>query len=272
MVRRSEDGALAIANPIYREVLAGLLASGQRPAAPQISATWVLAEGLVDDASPKPAEAVAEAPSSPPIMPDPALPIAAREPLESLPPEELTEWFRPIAAAPPEPPRPVAATSPRRLQWRSRARRAVALAGAGLTLMTAAVWAATPAGPGSVARVSPDTVPAAETPQSAPAVEPAGDPVARVGGAPATTLRAPGRLPVAATLAAYGLPPLRQVVPAGPGLTPLDEDKTRRQLEPRVWAGQASLDEIRMLKAICSNAGDHGCRNRAHEMLRRREP
>ena len=52
-----------------------------------------------------------------------------------------------------------------------------------------------------------------------------------------------------------------------------DEASLRRQLEPRVWSGQASVDEIRMLKAICSHMGDHACRNRAAaELARRTDP
>jgi hypothetical protein len=31
------------------------------------------------------------------------------------------------------------------------------------------------------------------------------------------------------------------------------------------------VDEIRMLKAICSHMGDHACRNRAAEMLRKKQ-
>jgi hypothetical protein len=47
----------------------------------------------------------------------------------------------------------------------------------------------------------------------------------------------------------------------------LDEEAMRRQLEPKVWSGRASLDEIKMLKAICSHMGDHSCRNRAAAQL-----
>jgi uncharacterized coiled-coil protein SlyX len=46
-----------------------------------------------------------------------------------------------------------------------------------------------------------------------------------------------------------------------------DEEILRRQLEPKVWSGHASVDEIRMLKAICSHMGDHACRDRAAAML-----
>jgi serine/threonine protein kinase len=60
-------------------------------------------------------------------------------------------------------------------------------------------------------------------------------------------------------------------VPNRPSSNPPDEEKTRRALEPKVWSGQASLDEIRMLKAICSHMGDHACRNRANEMLQKKQ-
>jgi hypothetical protein len=50
------------------------------------------------------------------------------------------------------------------------------------------------------------------------------------------------------------------------------ENEMRRQLEPKVWAGQASTDEIRMLKAICSHQGDRACRDRAAKLLPRAKP
>ena len=46
--------------------------------------------------------------------------------------------------------------------------------------------------------------------------------------------------------------------------------QTRKQLEPKVWGGRGSVDDIRMLKAICSHMGDHACRNRAAEMLKKK--
>jgi hypothetical protein len=49
-----------------------------------------------------------------------------------------------------------------------------------------------------------------------------------------------------------------------------DETQLRRRLEPRVWSGRASLDEVKMLKAICSHQGDHACRNRAAAEIARR--
>ncbi len=44
----------------------------------------------------------------------------------------------------------------------------------------------------------------------------------------------------------------------------------RPDLEAKVWAERGSIDEIRMLKAICSRMGDHVCRDRAHQMLESR--
>jgi pSer/pThr/pTyr-binding forkhead associated (FHA) protein len=48
-------------------------------------------------------------------------------------------------------------------------------------------------------------------------------------------------------------------------------EKQRRALEPRVWSGKATEEEIRLLKAICSHMGDHACRNRAQAMLKQKQ-
>lgn len=45
------------------------------------------------------------------------------------------------------------------------------------------------------------------------------------------------------------------------------EGQVRAQLEPKVWGGTASTEEIRMLKAICAHQGDKACRDRATETL-----
>ncbi len=55
-------------------------------------------------------------------------------------------------------------------------------------------------------------------------------------------------------------------------LAPSDEDTLRRQLEAKVWAGRGSLDEIRMLKAICSHQGDRACRARAAALYEGSKP
>jgi serine/threonine protein kinase len=65
--------------------------------------------------------------------------------------------------------------------------------------------------------------------------------------------------PIAAPTMAAGAPALSE------------EAQMRRQLEPRVWSGRGSVDDIRMLKAICSHMGDHACRARAAEMLKKKE-
>jgi len=65
--------------------------------------------------------------------------------------------------------------------------------------------------------------------------------------------------------------PAKTVVAPLPAQGPPNEEQMRRSLEPRVWGGRASVDEIRMLKAICSHMGDHACRNRAAEMLRKKQ-
>jgi len=48
------------------------------------------------------------------------------------------------------------------------------------------------------------------------------------------------------------------------------EDEQRKALEPKVYAGVATSDEIRMLKAICSHLGNRPCRDRASTELKRK--
>jgi ABC transport system ATP-binding/permease protein len=51
---------------------------------------------------------------------------------------------------------------------------------------------------------------------------------------------------------------------------PLDASgypEKRKRLEPRVWSGKASIDDIKMLRAICAHMGDDTCRARAQAML-----
>ena len=50
VVRRTEDGGLDVANPIYREVIVRTLASGVRDSLPRIAPTWLTAEGRLDPA------------------------------------------------------------------------------------------------------------------------------------------------------------------------------------------------------------------------------
>ena len=45
----------------------------------------------------------------------------------------------------------------------------------------------------------------------------------------------------------------------------------RKQLEPKVWGGRASMEEMRMLRAICAHMGDHACRNRASAMIKAKQ-
>jgi ABC transport system ATP-binding/permease protein len=45
------------------------------------------------------------------------------------------------------------------------------------------------------------------------------------------------------------------------------ESKARKMLEPRVWSGRATADEVRYLKAICKHQKDAACVARANAML-----
>lgn len=49
---------------------------------------------------------------------------------------------------------------------------------------------------------------------------------------------------------------------------PPDEAAMRRQLEGKVWGGKGSLEDVRLLKAICSHMGDRACRDRAGALLK----
>lgn len=334
LVRSSEAGALAIANPIYRDVLLRLLASGRKAAPPQLTATWVAAEGVLDEEASTAAPAVtlppqptvrtiSRPPVTPSIAPSVALARTSRTSIESFPPEELTEWFRPIAPlpsvvgkTPSKPPKGDAAvhsppkatrTSAKTIgtaldrRWRSRPVRVVAIGATGcaaVALMAGLLHSsespaeATPAASSIVATMPPATAQSTQAPQSPPtssttaasasamsagpapearsAPKPSSEPSASRGSAPERIPRVMRTLKPVTAIAPESHPETR-IVPALPALPPPDEEKMRRQLEPKVWSGEASTEEIRMLKAICSSDGDRGCRDRASEMLKRRE-
>jgi hypothetical protein len=48
LLRREDQGGLVIANPMYREVLPRVLAQGPQDSLPQLSPTWLTAEGTLD--------------------------------------------------------------------------------------------------------------------------------------------------------------------------------------------------------------------------------
>jgi ABC transport system ATP-binding/permease protein len=52
---------------------------------------------------------------------------------------------------------------------------------------------------------------------------------------------------------------------------PAGEDAQRKLLEPKVWGGKATLEEIRLLKAICSHLGNRECRDRAGAILKKKQ-
>jgi len=64
-------------------------------------------------------------------------------------------------------------------------------------------------------------------------------------------------------------PPATTSTGSDPGKTVLEdgETKARRMLEPRVWSGRATVDEVRMLKAICRHQKDAACVARANQIL-----
>lgn len=48
------------------------------------------------------------------------------------------------------------------------------------------------------------------------------------------------------------------------------EDAQRKALEPKVFGGRGTVDDIRMLKAICSHLGNRDCRDRASALLKKK--
>jgi pSer/pThr/pTyr-binding forkhead associated (FHA) protein len=99
---------------------------------------------------------------------------------------------------------------------------------------------------------------------TAPAVAPTPaepDPAA----APAATAAAPAASTAAGTAKAP------TPVPSVPTQGPPDEAAMRRAIEGKVWAGKGTVEEIRLLRAICSHQGDRACRDRATAMLQQKE-
>ncbi len=77
-----------------------------------------------------------------------------------------------------------------------------------------------------------------------------------------------GPLPTASATAAPGSTVI--VVPKGTQQAPPDEEALRKALEPKMNSGRASLDELKMLKAICSHLGNRQCRDRAAAEIRKK--
>ncbi|MFS8069378.1 MAG: hypothetical protein ACMG6S_23695, partial [Byssovorax sp.] len=48
------------------------------------------------------------------------------------------------------------------------------------------------------------------------------------------------------------------------------EDAQRKALEPKVFGGKGTIDDIRLLKAICSHLGNRDCRDRAAALLKKK--
>ncbi len=101
------------------------------------------------------------------------------------------------------------------------------------------------------------------------------EPTPNVGGGPGPAVGpGPGPAPVAtataepttAKTATSAAPPTT----GGANPSGIDEAAIRRGLEGKVWSGKASLEEMRMLKAICSHMGDRACRDRANQMIKQK--
>lgn len=68
--------------------------------------------------------------------------------------------------------------------------------------------------------------------------------------------------------------PTETSTPSGPTAPPppgqFDQSAMRKSLEPKVWAGKASEDEIRLLIALCKHDHDAVCKSRAAAMLKQK--
>lgn len=62
-----------------------------------------------------------------------------------------------------------------------------------------------------------------------------------------------------------------QALPNAPAPELNEEARMRKALEPKVWGGRGTIEDIRMLKAICGHMGDHVCRNRAAALLKAKQ-
>ena len=67
-----------------------------------------------------------------------------------------------------------------------------------------------------------------------------------------------------------GAPPVKVAVAASASGALSDLDAQRKALEPKVYGGRASLNEIHLLKAICSHLGNDECRDRAFAILQKK--
>jgi serine/threonine protein kinase len=84
-----------------------------------------------------------------------------------------------------------------------------------------------------------------------------------------------GPEPAMVTTAPSAIPTGRKtpLVTAAPSVIPTGsevEEAQRKALEPKVFGGRGTVDDIRMLKAICSHLGNAECRNRAAMLLNKK--
>jgi serine/threonine protein kinase len=104
-----------------------------------------------------------------------------------------------------------------------------------------------PSGTGTSEQPSPPTTPGTGTTPTAPTTT--------------TTSTTPPTTTASAT------PTTPSTTTAGPP----DEAAMRRSLEPKVWNGNATIEEMRLLKAICQHMGDMQCRNRVNALIQQKQ-
>lgn len=97
------------------------------------------------------------------------------------------------------------------------------------------------------------------------AKEPPPPPPTYVGGGDYVRPSGTGAAPTT-TAAATTAPAAGASIPTGLA----EEDAKRKALEPKVFGGKGTIDDIRMLKAICSHLGNRDCRDRASALLKKK--
>jgi ABC transport system ATP-binding/permease protein len=109
----------------------------------------------------------------------------------------------------------------------------------------------------------PEPTPGVNAPQGGPYVAP------NPGGG-GTTTSAGGATPSGSASASKSADPATSPsVPPAPGN--LDEAAMRRGIEGKVWSGKASVEEIKLLIAICKHQRDQACREKANAMLKQKQ-
>jgi hypothetical protein len=58
--------------------------------------------------------------------------------------------------------------------------------------------------------------------------------------------------------------------PPGARAVPKEEIELRAKLEPKVWGGKGTVQDIKLLRTLCAQHGDLACRDRADAILQKK--